>query len=177
MCVNVFSPLKMPEVCLMLCFCIQALAGPGISNHLHHRPSRYAETARGILALAAQFPPRNDLLFWRPGSWSPAAKNHLPQEPYTGGTNTLALALSCAALKPHTHIPLIVFSLTSVTLRSILPMAPWRTSLFTTCSAWAPRRYILLADLRRSTRISARYFSFHLSYISFFGSFSLLFCF
>lgn len=75
------------EVCFMVCVCcLQALAGPGIFDNLHHRPPWYAETACGIVALAAQFSPWDDLLFRRPGSWSPATKDHLPQEPHTGGT-------------------------------------------------------------------------------------------
>lgn len=74
------------EVCLMLCVCMQALAGPGIFDNLHHRPPWYAKTACGILAFPAQFSPWDDLLFWGPGSWSPATKDHLPQKPHTGGT-------------------------------------------------------------------------------------------
>lgn len=68
------------------CVCLQALAGLGILDNLHHRTPWYAETAGGVLALAAQLSSRDDLLLWRPGSRSPATKDHLSQEPHTGGT-------------------------------------------------------------------------------------------
>lgn len=51
-----------PEAFLTSAVRAQTLAGPGIPDHLHHRPPGHAEAARGILALAAQLPPRDDLL-------------------------------------------------------------------------------------------------------------------
>lgn len=83
---------------------------------------------------------------------------HLIQEVRPGGdTSNLDSSaappfLWCSCLS---HISARLFPLPSVTLRSSLLTAPWRTSLFTTCSASAPRRFILLADLQRSTKTSA----------------------
>lgn len=153
--------------CIFMCFHMQALAGPRVSHHLHHRPAWYAEAACGIVAFAAQLPPRDDLLFRRPGTWSPETEDHLPQKPHTGGkektltltlpgqlifalrhelqfvpsltmssvhlTLSAAVALGYDAFKCQTHLCTSFLSFTSVTLRSTLLMAPWRTSLFTTC--------------------------------------------
>lgn len=63
----------------------QTLAGPGLPDHLHHRAPGYAEAARGVLALAAQLPPRDDLLLRRLGPRPTATKDHLPQKPHPGG--------------------------------------------------------------------------------------------
>lgn len=101
----------------IICISVQTLAGPGLSDHLHHRPSWHAEATRGILALAAQLSPWDDLLLWRLGSWSPATEDHLPQEPHTGGTPlwtdhhfVIAVLHGNAS-----NLWLIVSSLTSVT--------------------------------------------------------------
>lgn len=81
-------------------------------------------------------------------------KHFDPPYHYFASSQCCSLGLCCIEM-PHTS-RLIISFLNSVTLRSTLLMAPWRTSLFTTCLASAPHRFILLADLQRSTKISAR---------------------
>lgn len=70
-------------------FCLpshrQALAGPGLPDHLHHRQARHAEAARGLLALSAQLPPGHDLLLRGPGARPAAAESPLPPKPHAGG--------------------------------------------------------------------------------------------
>jgi len=134
--------LKDFDVCLLLCIHMQALAGPGLSDHLHHRPPWYAEAARGLLAVAAQFSSRDDLLFWRPGSRSPSAEDHLPQEPHAGGTVlrrslvlTLTVDLSSKARETFCSLPLSLpgsqcCGLELCCVEKAIHISDWMLSLF-----------------------------------------------
>jgi len=66
---------------LMMIYWLQALAGPGLPDHLHHWPSRHAEAKGCVLAVSTQLPPGNDLLFRGVGARPTSPENHLPQEP------------------------------------------------------------------------------------------------
>lgn len=67
--------------------CLQALAGPGIPDHLHHRSTRHAEAEGGVMALAAQLPAGHGVLLGRPRPRPPAPENPFPQKPHQGGSD------------------------------------------------------------------------------------------
>ena len=63
----------------------QALAGPGLPDHLHHGAPGHAEAEGGVMADSAQLPPGHGVLLRGPGARPPPAEDHLPQEPGAGG--------------------------------------------------------------------------------------------
>lgn len=66
--------------------CLQALAGPRVPDHLHHRSARHAEAEGGVVALAAQLPPGHGVFLRGARPRPPAPENHLPQGPHQGGS-------------------------------------------------------------------------------------------
>lgn len=70
---------------MLLVVCLQALAGPRVPDHLHHRSARHAEAEGGVVALAAQLPKGHGVFLGGARPRPPAPENHLPQEPHQGG--------------------------------------------------------------------------------------------
>lgn len=68
-----------------MCVAIQALAGPGLPDHLHHGAAGHAEAEGGVLAVPAQLPSGHGLLLRGPGARPSPPENHLPQGSGAGG--------------------------------------------------------------------------------------------